>query len=72
MLILLLGVLPIAAAATNTEMGRGWFKQIIAWLLAFILYKPVAAIVYATAIRLDLEQRQGPELRRRGRPAARS
>ncbi|MFI5691390.1 hypothetical protein ACIA58_06085 [Kribbella sp. NPDC051586] len=52
MLILLLGVLPIAAAATNTEMGRNWFKRIIAWLLAFILYKPVAAIVYATAIRL--------------------
>jgi hypothetical protein len=52
MLILLLGVLPIAAAATNTEMGRNWFKKIIAWLLAFILYKPVAAIIYATAIRL--------------------
>jgi hypothetical protein len=52
MLVLLLGVLPIAAAATNTEMGRNWFKRIIAWLLAFILYKPVAAIVYATAIRL--------------------
>ncbi|WP_238153356.1 hypothetical protein, partial [Kribbella speibonae] len=52
MLILLVGVLPIAAAATNTEMGRNWFKKIIAWLLAFILYKPVAAIIYATAIRL--------------------
>ena len=52
MLILLLGVLPISAAATNTEMGRSWFKRIISWLLAFILYKPVAAIVYATAIRL--------------------
>ncbi|MET9270382.1 hypothetical protein [Kribbella sp. NPDC003557] len=52
MLVLLLGVLPIAAAATNTEMGRTWFKRIISWLLAFILYKPVAAIVYATAIRL--------------------
>jgi hypothetical protein len=52
MLILLLGVLPSAAAATNTEMGRSWFKRIIAWVLAFIHYKPVAAIVYATAIRL--------------------
>ncbi|MGW7681261.1 hypothetical protein ACWGID_11005 [Kribbella sp. NPDC054772] len=52
MLILLLGVLPMAAAATNTEMGRTWFKRIIAWILAFILYKPVAAIVYATAIKL--------------------
>ncbi|MEU4196561.1 hypothetical protein AB0E69_31965 [Kribbella sp. NPDC026611] len=52
MLILLIGVLPIAAAATNTEMGKQWFKKIVAWLAAFILYKPVAAIVYATAIRL--------------------
>jgi hypothetical protein len=52
MLILLIGVLPIAAAATNTEMGRGWFKRIISWLVAFVLYKPVAALVYATAIRL--------------------
>jgi hypothetical protein len=52
MLVLLLGVLPIAAAATNTEMGRTWFKRIISWLVAFILYKPVAAIIYATAIRL--------------------
>ncbi|GAA1605019.1 hypothetical protein GCM10009804_71610 [Kribbella hippodromi] len=52
MLILLLGVLPIAAAATNTEMGRNWFKRILSWIFAFILYKPVAAIVYATAIRL--------------------
>src|SRR3954454_24467709 len=52
MLILLLGVLPIAAAATNTEMGKAWFKRILSWLLAFILYKPVAALVYATAIML--------------------
>jgi hypothetical protein len=58
MLILLVGVLPIAAAATNTEMGRGWFKRIISWLVAFILYKPVAALVYATAIRLT--QGSGP------------
>ena len=59
MLILLIGVLPIAAAATNTEMGRTWFKRIISWLLAFILYKPVAAIVYATAIRLTSNNGQG-------------
>jgi hypothetical protein len=52
MLILLLGVLPIAAAATNTEMGKEWFKKILSWIFAFILYKPVAAIVYAAAIRL--------------------
>lgn len=65
MLILLLGVLPVAAAATNTEMGKGWFLRILSWLTAFILYKPVAALIYATAIKLtgaafEEGERNGP------------
>jgi hypothetical protein len=52
MLVILAGLLPISAAATNTEMGKAWFKRSIGWLLAFILYKPAAAIVYAAAFRL--------------------
>jgi type IV secretory pathway TrbL component len=52
MLILLAGILPLAAAATNTEMGMSWFKKCVAWLVAFILYKPAAAIIYATAFRM--------------------
>lgn len=52
MLILLAGVLPLAAAATNTEMGKSWFKRIVGWLIAFIVYKPVVALVYATALNL--------------------
>jgi len=52
MLILLTSVQPLAAAATNTEMGKQWFKKLVAWTLAFILYKPVASIVYALAFRL--------------------
>lgn len=52
MLILLVGVLPLTAAATNTEMGMLWFKRSVAWLAGFILYKPVAAIIYASAITL--------------------
>lgn len=51
-LVILVGVLPLAAAATNTEMGHQWFRKCIAWIVAFILYKPVAAIVYATAFQL--------------------
>ncbi len=70
MLILLLGVLPISAAATNTEMGRTWFKRIVSWLLAFILYKPVAAIVYATAIRLTSNNGKGLNFADSGQPAA--
>lgn len=52
MLILLVGVLPLTASATNTEMGMMWFKRSIAWLVAFVIYKPVAALIYATAINL--------------------
>ena len=52
MLVLLLGVLPLAAAATNTEMGRTWFKRCVTWLVAFLAYKPVAALIYAAALRL--------------------
>lgn len=52
MLVLLAGVLPIAASATNTEMGRMWFKRCIAWLTGFLLYKPVASLIYAAAFKL--------------------
>ena len=33
-------------------MGKGWFKKNVGWLVAFILYKPAAAIVYAAAFQL--------------------
>ncbi|MFD7153174.1 type IV secretion system protein [Kribbella sp. NPDC059898] len=52
MLVLLVGVLPLTAAATNTEMGMMWFKRTLGWLVGFIIYKPVAALIYATAILL--------------------
>ena len=52
MLVILTGTLPLSASATNTEMGRQWFKKSVAWLVAFILYKPAAAIVYAAAFQL--------------------
>jgi len=52
MLVVLAGVLPTTAAATNTEMGRSWFKKSLSWLVAFILYKPAAAIIYAVAFKL--------------------
>lgn len=52
MLVILTGILPLAASFTNTEMGKGWFKKCVGWLVAFILYKPAAAIVYAAAFQL--------------------
>lgn len=52
MLVLLAGIFPISAAFTNTETGRSWFKKCTGWLIAFLLYKPAAAIVYAAAFKL--------------------
>lgn len=42
MLLVLMGMLPIAAA----EMG-GWLRRSLGWLAALILYKPLVAIMYA-------------------------
>ena len=52
MLVLLVGTLPLVAAFSNTEMGLQWFRKAGAWLVAFALYKPAAAIVYAVAFDL--------------------
>jgi type IV secretion system protein TrbL len=49
MIIILAGVLPLAAAGSTTEAGKATFHKTAAWLLAFVLYKPVAAIIYAAA-----------------------
>ena len=51
-LILLVGVLPLASSFTNTEMGMQWMRRIVAWTLAFLLYKPVAALIFGTAMRM--------------------
>jgi len=54
MLVILTGMLPTAAAAAigGTESGKQWLKKATGWLVAFALYKPAAAVVYATAFRL--------------------
>jgi hypothetical protein len=52
MLVILAGILPTTAAFPNTEMGRQWFQRAVGWTIAFILYKPAAAIVYSVAFLL--------------------
>ncbi|GAA1709783.1 hypothetical protein GCM10009745_67140 [Kribbella yunnanensis] len=53
MLVILAGTFPLAAAATNTEVGRTWFRKFCGWSLAFIAYKPAAALIYAAAMKLN-------------------
>jgi hypothetical protein len=51
-LIILAGMLPLAAAGTLTGATRPWFKKVTGWMLALIFYKPAAAAVYAAMFTL--------------------
>jgi hypothetical protein len=51
-LIILAGVLPLAAAGSVAPMTRGWIRKVTAWSLALICYKPAAAAVYAVAFTM--------------------
>ncbi|HET9654483.1 MAG TPA: hypothetical protein VFP72_03965, partial [Kineosporiaceae bacterium] len=46
-IVMLMGVLPVLAADTTSESGFLRFKRAIGWLTACIIYKPVAAVIYA-------------------------
>src|SRR5664280_1164746 len=48
-MILLSGVIPTLAASSMTESGDQAYKKAVGWLLAFTLYKPLAALIYAGA-----------------------
>lgn len=52
MVITLTGTLAVAAAATNTEAGKDWFRKHVAYLAAFILAKPVMMIVFVSGARM--------------------
>ena len=51
-LVVLAGMLPLAAAGMLTPATRGWFRRVTGWMLALIFYKPAAAAVYATAFTM--------------------
>ncbi|WP_255436164.1 hypothetical protein [Salinispora sp. H7-4] len=51
-LILLSGLLPLAAAAGISGSGRSVRDRYLTWLIALVLYKPAAATIYATVFWL--------------------
>jgi hypothetical protein len=51
-LLILAGVLPLAAAGSIAPMTRTWVRKVTAWTLALICYKPAAAAVYAAAFTM--------------------
>lgn len=52
LLMLMAGFLPMMAALGASPAGKAWLKKGVGWALAFVLYKPVAALIYAVSIRL--------------------
>jgi hypothetical protein len=52
LLIVFSGLLPLAAAGSSTRNGQQFFSRVTGWLLALIIYKPVAAAIYWVAMRL--------------------
>jgi hypothetical protein len=51
-LVILAGVLPLAAAGSIAPLTRPWIRKITSWMLALICYKPAAAAVYAVAFTM--------------------
>ena len=51
-LVILAGVLPLAAAGSLAPLTRPWIRKITSWMLALIWYKPAAAAVYAVAFTM--------------------
>lgn len=51
-LAVLVGILPVAAGASITEAGYGWFKRLCGWIFSFTVYKLAAAVIYAAAFTM--------------------
>ncbi|WP_327037732.1 hypothetical protein [Micromonospora maris] len=44
-MVLLTGTLPLAAAASMSEWGGGWWRKHIAWMVAWLAFKPVVGLI---------------------------
>ncbi|WP_435825125.1 hypothetical protein [Nocardia niwae] len=49
LLVVAVGIYPLTAAASGMSGGRQSFQRLGAWIIAFLLFKPVAALVYMIA-----------------------
>jgi len=52
LLVVMAGLLPTVAAAATTHTGMEWLQRYIRWAFALILYKPIAALIYAVCFRM--------------------
>lgn len=52
-LLILAGMGPIAASFASTKLGWEWCQKIVAWTVAFMLFKPVGALIWSAALTLS-------------------
>ncbi|MER6747048.1 hypothetical protein ACWDCX_18715 [Streptomyces fungicidicus] len=65
-MILLLGTLPLAAAASMTDWGGGWWRKHLGWMIAWLLYKPAAGLVlYAGSAMISSGKDGGSDINER-------
>lgn len=50
--VVLSGAVVLAAAGSFTQATRPWLHRVVGWMAALIAYKPIAALVYATAFAM--------------------
>ena len=51
---LVVGMVPLAAAAALTDWGRQWLNRLIGWVISFIVMKPAAAIIGSSPLARGL------------------
>jgi hypothetical protein len=55
-MIMLMGTLPMAAAASMTDWGGTWWRKHIGWMIAWLLYKPaVSLVLYSGAVMINTQ-----------------
>ncbi|WP_018134022.1 hypothetical protein [Acaricomes phytoseiuli] len=62
MIVIMAGLLPLVVAFTNTQTGKTWFSRYVSILVTFIIWKPVAALIYAAGLQLMGSRAFGADL----------
>ncbi|MEU5042386.1 hypothetical protein [Streptomyces griseorubiginosus] len=58
-MMIMLGTLPIAAAASMTDWGAGWWRKHIGWMISWLLYKPAVALVLNAGMTMISQGKTG-------------
>ncbi|MFE5141195.1 hypothetical protein ACFRDV_26575 [Streptomyces fagopyri] len=54
-MMIMLGTFPMAAAASMTDWGAGWWRKHIGWTISWLLYKPAVALVLNAGMTMITE-----------------